>query len=46
MEDSSSTNGTLLNGRQIRGMGMQELKDGDVISPAGVINLVFRTASG
>ncbi|MEM0023447.1 MAG: FHA domain-containing protein [Candidatus Bathyarchaeia archaeon] len=46
IEDSSSTNGTLLNGRQIRGMGMQELKDGDVISPAGVINLVFRTVSG
>lgn len=44
IEDPGSTNGTLLNGRQIRGMGMQELRDGDIISPAGVINLVFRTA--
>lgn len=42
IEDSSSTNGTLLNGRQIKGTGMQPLNDGDVISPAGAINLVFR----
>jgi len=42
IEDSSSTNGTLLNGRQIKGTGMQPLNDGDVISPAGTINLVFR----
>jgi hypothetical protein len=42
IEDSMSTNGTLLNGRQIKGAGMQPLSDGDVISPAGVINLVFR----
>lgn len=45
IEDPGSTNGTLLNGRQIRGMGMQELRDGDIISPAGVVNLVFRTVS-
>ncbi|MGC9203273.1 MAG: FHA domain-containing protein [Thermoproteota archaeon] len=45
IEDSMSTNGTLLNGRQIRGMGMQPLNDGDVISPAGVINLTFRSGS-
>ena len=45
IEDSMSTNGTLLNGRQIRGMGMQQLNDGDVISPAGVINLTFRSGS-
>jgi len=45
IEDPGSTNGTLLNGRQIRGMGMQELRDGDVISPAGVINLTFRSVS-
>ncbi|QOJ78653.1 FHA domain-containing protein [Infirmifilum lucidum] len=43
IEDSMSTNGTLLNGRQIKGTGLQPLKDGDVISPAGVINLTFRT---
>jgi len=42
IEDSSSTNGTLLNGRQIKGTGMQPLNDGDVISPAGAINLIFR----
>jgi hypothetical protein len=42
VEDSGSTNGTLLNGVEIRGKGPQELKDGDVISPAGVINLTFR----
>jgi hypothetical protein len=45
IEDSMSTNGTLLNGRQIRGMSMQPLNDGDVISPAGVINLTFRSGS-
>jgi len=42
IEDSGSTNGTLLNGVEIRGKGPQELKDGDVISPAGVVNLVFQ----
>ncbi|MEZ0346219.1 MAG: FHA domain-containing protein, partial [Infirmifilum sp.] len=44
IEDPGSTNGTLLNGRQIRGMGLQELKDGDVISPAGIVNLTFRSS--
>jgi hypothetical protein len=42
IEDSGSTNGTLLNGVEIRGKGPQELKDGDVISPGGVVNLVFQ----
>jgi hypothetical protein len=42
IEDSGSTNGTLLNGVEIRGKGPQELKDSDVISPGGVVNLVFQ----
>jgi len=42
IEDSGSTNGTLLNGVEIRGKGPQELKDGDEISPGGVIRLVFQ----
>ncbi|MCC6003748.1 MAG: FHA domain-containing protein [Thermofilum sp.] len=42
IEDRSSTNGTLLNGAEIRGKGPVELKDGDVISPAGVLQLTFR----
>jgi hypothetical protein len=42
IEDLGSTNGTLLNGQQIRGKGPQPLKQDDVISPAGVIRLVFK----
>jgi len=42
IEDLGSTNGTLLNGQQIKGKGPQPLKPGDVISPAGVIRLVFK----
>ncbi len=42
IEDSGSTNGTLLNGVEIKGKGPQELKDGDTISPGGVINLTFQ----
>jgi hypothetical protein len=42
IEDSGSTNGTLLNGVEIRGKGPQELKDGDTISPGGVLNLTFQ----
>lgn len=41
VEDLGSTNGTLLNGEEIKGKGPRELKDGDVISPAGVVNLRF-----
>jgi len=40
-EDLGSKNGTLLNGEEIRGKGPQELKDGDIISPAGIVNLRF-----
>jgi len=42
IEDLGSTNGTLLNGVEIKGKGPQELKNGDTISPAGVMNIVFR----
>jgi FOG: FHA domain len=42
IEDLGSTNGTLLNGQQIKGKGPLPLKPGDVISPAGVIKLVFK----
>ena len=44
IEDLGSTNGTLLNGQEIRKKGPVPLKPGDVISPAGVINLVFKLA--
>jgi hypothetical protein len=44
IEDLGSTNGTLLNGQEIRGRGPVPLKPGDVISPAGVIKLVFKLA--
>jgi len=42
VEDRSSTNGTFLNGVNIRGKGPVELKEGDIISPAGVLDLTFR----
>ncbi len=42
IEDRNSANGTYLNGKQIRGLGPQPLKDGDKINPAGVIELTFR----
>ncbi|MEM1542887.1 MAG: FHA domain-containing protein [Ignisphaera sp.] len=41
IEDMGSTNGTLLNGEEIKGKGPQELKDGDIVSPAGTVNLRF-----
>ena len=41
--DEGSTNGTYLNGVDIRGKGRQPLKDGDIISPANAINLRFST---
>jgi predicted component of type VI protein secretion system len=44
IEDCGSKNGTLLNGVEIKGKGPQELKDGDVISPGGVVNIVFKLA--
>lgn len=40
VEDLGSTNGTFLNGADIRGMGRVPLKPGDVIDVAGVVQLV------
>lgn len=42
IEDRGSTNGTYVNGVDIRGRGPIELKEGDVVSPAGVLPLIFR----
>jgi hypothetical protein len=42
IEDSMSTNGTLLNGQEIRGTGPHEIRDGDVIAPSGIISVKFR----
>jgi len=43
IEDLNSTNGTLLNGKEIKGKGPQELKNGDTINPAGVLEIKFIT---
>ena len=40
--DNNSANGTYLNGVNIRGKGPQPLKNGDRISPAGVVELIFQ----
>lgn len=42
IEDLGSTNGTMVNGSDIRGKGKVPLNSGDVISPADVINLKFK----
>lgn len=42
IKDLGSRNGTLLNGVDLRDKGWIELKDGDIISPASTVNLVFR----
>lgn len=42
VEDLNSTNGTLVDGQQIKGKGPVPIKPGSVISPAGVIKLTFR----
>jgi len=44
VQDADSTNGTLLNGQEIRGKGPQPLKNGDIISPAGAVNITFEQA--
>jgi len=43
IEDLSSTNGTFLNGREIRANGRQVLKDEDQIVVAGRLRILFRT---
>ncbi|MEM4889001.1 MAG: FHA domain-containing protein [Thermosphaera sp.] len=39
--DEGSTNGTFVNGEDIRGKGRVPIKDGDIISPANAFNLRF-----
>jgi len=43
VEDKASKNGTLLNRTEIMGTGPHEIKEGDAISPAGTLELRFRT---
>lgn len=42
IEDRSSTNGTSVNGKDIRGKGRYALKDGDVIDLAGKLTISFK----
>jgi hypothetical protein len=42
IEDQKSSNGTKLNGNEIKGKGRFELKDGDVIELANEVKLAFR----
>lgn len=43
VEDQNSTGGTLHNGVNIKGIGRRELRDGDSLTLAGQVNMVFRT---
>ena len=43
IEDRGSTNGTRLNGSDIRGKGRQPLKDGDKIDLAGALTITFKS---
>jgi len=42
IEDRSSTNGTRLNGKEIKGTGRHALADGDVIELAGKLSITFK----
>jgi pSer/pThr/pTyr-binding forkhead associated (FHA) protein len=42
VEDPRSSNGTRLNGNEIKGKGKFELKDGDVIELASEVKLAFK----
>ena len=42
IEDRSSTNGTRINGTEIKGTARRALEDGDVIELAGKMNITFR----
>ncbi len=42
IEDVGSTNGTMVNGADVKGKGKVPLKGGDVVSPADVVNLKFK----
>jgi hypothetical protein len=41
IEDAGSSNGTRLNGAEIKGKGRVSLDDGDVIEPAGAVQIKF-----
>lgn len=41
IEDDSSSRGTLVNGKEIKGSGTASIEDGDSIEPAGTIRLTF-----
>ncbi|MCX6007907.1 MAG: FHA domain-containing protein, partial [Chloroflexi bacterium] len=43
IEDLNSTNGTKLNGSDIRGTGKHTLVNGDTVELAGALNLTFKT---
>jgi hypothetical protein len=43
IDDYSSANGTKLNSIDIKGKGWQELKDGDKITIAGVLDMTYKT---
>jgi hypothetical protein len=45
IEDRSSTNGTKLNGKEIKGTGRHALADGDVIELAGKLSIAFKKAN-
>jgi hypothetical protein len=42
IEDLISTNGTKLNGSEIRGSGKQPIKNGDIVELANALNLTFK----
>jgi hypothetical protein len=42
IDDNSSSNGTRVNGIEIKGKGWQELRDGDRIEPAGVMIITYK----
>jgi pSer/pThr/pTyr-binding forkhead associated (FHA) protein len=44
VEDQNSTNGTRLNGTEIKGKGKYRLDNGDQIAVADVITLTFKVA--
>jgi hypothetical protein len=43
IEDINSTNGTKLNGSEIRGTGKHTIANGDSVELAGALNLTFKT---
>jgi len=42
IEDDMSTNGTKLNGKEIKGTGKHPLTDGDQITVANVITILYK----